>query len=204
MALKFKYRALLFALATTVLVGFIKSNAVNKVEAEEVETTEVSMDVYENTVKTIQLSIYDGDYKTYKSKLAKTIEVDARYSLCEKVQVLLNKMSESLYGSLPIEVTIENRSGKKVAVVNLVEPLSSDNKVFKELYENLDDKSGTWQNYFTSGEAKSIITFASLEATLKQDDYQGEWIDGYMIYHNGEALESHKGKSGTDVTWIYE
>lgn len=204
MTLRLRYRALLFIAGTLLLIGFVKSSVVNEAKAEEVETTEVSMDVYEDTVKTIQLSIYDGDYKTYKAKLAKNIEVDARYSLKKKVEVLVSKMSEALYNGLPIEVTIEDRAGKRVAILNLVEPLSSDNKVFKELYDNLEDKSNTWQNYFTSGEAKSIITFASLETTLKQPNYEGEWIDGFMIYHNGEALESHRGKTATDITWIYE
>ncbi|MCQ2978288.1 MAG: hypothetical protein MJ245_00625 [Clostridia bacterium] len=203
-ALRLRYRVLLFVACSFLLIGFVKNSTLSRAEAEEVETKEVSMDVYDETVKTIDLSVYDGDYSTYKSKLAKIIKVEANLSLQNKVEKLMTSLSDTLYNGLPIEVSIEDRSNKKVAIINLIEPLSKDNKKFKEIYEGLDDKSGTWQNYFTSGEAKSIVTLASIETTLKQPNYSGAWIDGFMIYHNGEALESHRGITATDVTWIYK
>lgn len=200
-ALRLRYRVLLFVACSMLLIAFVKNNAINSAEAEEM--AEVSKDVYEEEVSnTIQLSIYDGDYSTYKSKLAKTIEVDENLTLKQKVEKVMKSMSEALYKDLPIEVAVEDRSGKKIAVVNLVEPLTSNNKKFKEAYETLEDKSNTWQSYFSSGEAKSIVTLASMEATLKQLDYDGTWIDGYMIYHNGETLDDHRGLTTTDITWI--
>ncbi|MCQ2911750.1 MAG: hypothetical protein MJ244_06115 [Clostridia bacterium] len=204
MTLRLRYRVLLFVACSLLLIGFVKNSTLSRAEAEEVGTGEVSTDVYDDSVKTDYLSIYDGDYSTYKYKLAKTIADDTSLSLEKRVQKLMNSLSETLYEGLPLEIKIEDRQGKKVAVVNLVEPLSKDNKVFKELYNNLEDKDNTWQSYFTSSEAKSIITLASIETTLKQPNYTGEWIDGFMIYHNGEALESHRGITATDVTWIYK
>ena len=204
MTLRLRYIVLLFVACSLLLIGFVKNSTLSRAEAEEVGTGEVSTDVYDDSVKTDYLSIYDGDYSTYKYKLAKTIADDTSLSLEKRVQKLMNSLSETLYEGLPLEIKIEDRQGKKVAVVNLVEPLSKDNKVFKELYNNLEDKSNTWQDYFTSGEAKSIVTLASIETTLKQPGYAGEWIDGFMIYHNGEALESHRGITATDVTWIYK
>ena len=55
--------------------------------------------------------------------------------LDKKVKTLMNGLSVALYDSLPIEVNVENWSGKEIAIVNLIEPLSQNKNEFNELYE---------------------------------------------------------------------
>jgi len=200
-----KMRILLFTICGIAFFNFVKNKVELRAEAEENE--QVTEDVYEaSNVDTIQLNLYDGDYDNYKAKLAKTITVESSLKLEEKVKKVAKSLSETLYNNLPIETSIEtsieNRDGKKVAIINLVEPISSNNKIFKEKYAKMKDKTGTWQYYFSSGEAKAIVTLASIEETFAQPEYFGEWIDGYMIYHNGETLEDYRKNTTTEITWI--
>ena len=86
-----------FEACSLLLIGFVKNSTLSRAEAEEVGTGEVSTDVYDDSVKTDYLSIYDGDYSTYKYKLAKTIADDTSLSLEKRVQKLMNSLSETLY-----------------------------------------------------------------------------------------------------------
>lgn len=199
--MRFRYRLLLFVGCTLLLVGFVKNKAVNTAEAEENNKDIVSEVIEEEkSVEEIQLSIYDGDYSSSKKKLSKLIGVNANDSLDKKVKTLMNGLSVALYNSLPIEVNVENWSGKEIAIVNLIEPLSQNKNEFNELYENLEDKSGTWRHFYET-DANAKIFLISLQATLNQSDYEGTWIDGYKICHNGSTLECFD-KSNSDIIWI--
>lgn len=200
--MRLRYRLLLFVGCTLLLVGFVKNKAVNTAEAEENNKDIVSEVIEEDdkSVEEIQLSIYDGDYSSNKKKLSKLIGVNANDSLDSKVKKLMEGLSVSLYDSLPIDVRVENWSGKEIAIVNLIEPLSQNKNEFNELYEELEDKSGTWRHYYDS-EANAKIFLISMEATLYQSDYDGEWIDGYKICHNGSTLECID-TTNSDIIWI--
>lgn len=196
--MRLRYRLLLFVGCTLLLVGFVKNKAVNTAEAEENNKDIVSEVIEEEkSVEEIQLSIYDGDYSSSKKKLSKLIGVNANDSLDKKVKTLMNGLSVALYNSLPIEVNVENWSGKEIAIVNLIEPLSQNKNEFNELYENLEDKSGTWRHFYET-DANAKIFLISLQATLNQSDYEGTWIDGYKICHNGSTLECFD-KANSDI-----
>lgn len=197
--LKVNYRLVLFFICAVAFVLVVKNNSKTSAEAME----DISEDVYdENLVKTSRYEIYTGDYSTYKGKIAKLLEIDQSLDTLDIVRKVASSLTEALYNDLPIEVTIEDRNSKKVAIINLIEPLSSNNKEFRKLYDELEDKSNTWQYNFSSGEAKSIITLASLNETFSQINCTGKWVDGYMIYHNGETLDDHRKLTTTDITWL--
>lgn len=199
--MRLRYRLLLFVGCTLLLVGFVKNKAVNTAEAEENNKDIISEVIDDDkNVEEIQLSIYDGDYSSSKKKLSKLIGVNENDSLDHKVKTLMDGLSVALYDSLPIEVNVENWSGKEVAIVNLIEPLEQNKNEFNKLYEELEDKSGTWRRYYDT-DANAKIFLISLEATLMQADYEGEWIDGYKICHNGGTLECMDA-SNSDIIWI--
>lgn len=187
--MRLRYRLLLFVGCTLLLVGFVKNKAVNTAEAEENDKDIVSEVIDdEKNVEEIQLSIYCGDYSSGKKKLSKLIGVNENDTLNDKVKTLMNGLSVALYNSMPIETRVENWSGKEVAIVNLIEPLSQNKTEFNKLYEDLEDKTETWKHFYET-DANAKIFLISLEATLTQADYEGEWIDGYKICHNGGTLE---------------
>lgn len=200
--MRLRYRLLLFVGCTLLLVVFVKNKAVNTAEAEENNKDIVSEVIEEDdkSVEEIQLSIYDGDYSSNKKKLSKLIGVNKYDTLDSKVKTLMNGLSVALYNSMPIEVSVENWSGKEIAIVNLIEPLEKDKNEFNKMYEELEDKSGTWKHYYDT-EANAKIFLISLEATLMQVEYEGEWIDGYKICHNGGTLECLDA-SNSDIIWI--
>lgn len=197
--LRFRYRILLLLACGLIFTGYTRNtSAVNKDDEAEVEVVEIK------NVKTEQFKIYDGDYGSYKEELAKVIEIEENLELEDKFDRLMKSLSETLYDDYKIETRIEDRDGKKIAIVNLVEEASSEMKSFENIYKNMkdEDKQNTWKYKFTSGVAKAIVILESFDATIMQYDYDGEWIDGYMIYHNSETLKDvYRNKTVTDIKW---
>ncbi len=112
------------------------------------------------------------------------ILVDKNLSIKEKMQLIANNVSRSYFG-LPIEVEkIEDREGKKFAVINLV--------------EYTEDEWDEWSKNF-QGTTRETFTISTLERNFIQEQYYGNWIDGIEIQQNhGIRKAGHIG----DIDWI--
>ncbi|MCM1991143.1 hypothetical protein [Oceanirhabdus seepicola] len=129
-------------------------------------------------------SIEDIDGYDEEEGIGGYILVDKNLSIKEKMQLIADNVSKSYFG-LPIEVEkIEDRNGKKIAIINLV--------------EHTEDEWDEWSRKFqgTLGEQFSMST---LERNFIQEQYSGEWVDGIEIQQNhGIRKSGHLG----DFNWI--
>ena len=93
----------------------------------------------------------------------------------DKLRVLADRLSTSVYGRLPIDVLgIENRSGRMIAKVNLKE-VRNERGV------------GGWYIRF-QGSTGGALTQYGLEQTFLQREYKGQWIDGIEFYYDGQPF----------------
>jgi len=124
-----------------------------------------------------------GEYNE-EEKIDGYILVDKTLSIKEKMQLIANNVSRSYFG-LPIEVEkIEERDGKKFAIINLV-----------EYTENEWDE---WSTKF-QGSLQEMFTMSTLERNFIQTQYSGEWVDGIEIQQNhGYRRAGHIGA----IPWI--
>jgi len=126
------------------------------------------------------------DFNGYneEEKISGYILVDKNLSIKEKMQLIANNVSRSYFG-LPIEVEkIENRNGKKIAIINLV--------------EYTEDENDEWSRKF-QGTLGEMLSMSTLERNFIQAQYLGEWVDGIEIQQNhGIRKSGHLG----DFNWI--
>ena len=100
------------------------------------------------------------------------IKIPDSLLLLEKLRVLADGLSRYRFRNLPVDVLrIENRDGKKVAIVQLKE-----------------SKYGGrgWAGGFFEGSSGGGTTSVTLKETFLQRDYTGDWIDGVEFHYEGE------------------
>lgn len=139
--------------------------------------------------------IYSRDINTDEEVIVETFGFDSLVqTVDERLRVIAQKLSEKEFNSLPIElVEIKNIDGKKVAIFNL-----------KENEENLSEtdwskyKNPSWANNFFQGSAGGSWTCYTLQTTMLQPDYDGEWIDGVSFLYNGEENKCFQHIEGLD------
>ena len=124
-------------------------------------------------------SIEDIDGYNEEERIDGYILVDKNLSIKEKMQLIANNISRSYLG-LPIEVEkIEERNGKKIALINLV--------------EYTEDEWDEWSTRF-QGTTREGFTISTLESNFIQPLYFGEWVDGIEIQQNhGTRTAGHIG-----------
>lgn len=104
-------------------------------------------------------------------------------SLKGKIDTIANKLSKERF-SLPINlIKIEDKEGKKIAYINLME--SKENQNVKD-YKKL--KGVTWKTLYFQGSLGSFKTSTTLKESFLQREYKGEWIDGVKFLYNNEEI----------------
>lgn len=142
-----------------------------------------------------KFKIYSKDINTDKEIILEEFgfykEVD---TIEKKLNVIASKLSSGEFKILPIELMeIEEIDGKKVATFNL-----------KENEENIGEtdlskySSPSWANDFFQGSAGGGWTCYTLQTTMLQPDYDGEWIDGVRFLYNGEENKYFQHIEGLD------
>lgn len=119
------------------------------------------------------LTIYTRDADTWALEQADSLIIDKGVSVSEKLEGLINKLSESQFEGLPLELQeIAAINGDQIAVINL------------------KDGNMAWTEQYFQGSLGAELTQATLQETLLQRDYQGKWVDGIKLLYNGESFVS--------------
>ena len=112
----------------------------------------------------------------------------------ERLNVISSNLSHSQFKNLPIElIGVEEIGGKKVATFNLKE---NEENLNKEDWSEYSEPS--WANDFFQGSAGGSLTCYTLQTTMLQSGYDGEWIDGVRFLYNGEENKYFQHIEGLD------
>lgn len=119
--------------------------------------------------------IFTGDAYTGEPLVVSELMIDENESLFRKVQAVTAKLSTDVFG-LPIELKdIIDYHGLKIAIVNVSETGSASGPSWRADYlENFD--------------AGDRVTVA-FQKTLLQEDYSGQWIDGFYLHYENQPIE---------------
>ncbi len=119
--------------------------------------------------------VYELDAYTMSEWVPFVIPLADSLPLEEKLRHLIARLSSHEFGRLPMELLrIDNRSGERIAVINLQE----------RGFATAVDK---WDQRF-QGSTGGAQTQHTLENSILQPDCSGEWIDGVEFYYNGEPF----------------
>lgn len=129
--------------------------------------------------------IYSMDVMTDEEIIVGEVDIDKDETLEERVSELAKELSDEVFSDLPLElVEIKDVDGKKVALFNLDETGKNAGETPYQDYEGV-----SWFNNYFAGSAGGRITEYTLEQTLLQRDYVGEWIDGIEFTYKGQKIE---------------
>lgn len=133
----------------------------------------------------IELTVFSVNDLTLNKEAAAKVTMDKNLPLKDKLSLVAKKLSEKVFGNLPIEVvSIENVGNKKVATINLKE--SAQNQGVKD---NSKLKGENWAASRFQGSTGGAVTAKSLTETFLQKDYKGEWIDGVRFYYENKPIQ---------------
>ncbi|WP_291563094.1 MULTISPECIES: hypothetical protein [unclassified Clostridium] len=135
-------------------------------------------------------AIYTANIDSYEKELLCYLPINSG-TLTEKLDILAKNLSKIEFNSLPIEVTkIEDKDGKKIAVINLKE-----SEINAGINEAIDFKGPSWSKNYFQGSAGGTITSTALIESFLQRSYPGQWIDGVrFLYENKEINFQHVSK----------
>jgi hypothetical protein len=136
------------------------------------------------------LPVYGSDSETMNVEVNFYAKTSKDIPLIDKLKVLADKLSRFIF-KLPIEVLkIEERNGKKIAVINL-----------KEGKYTGEDLRVSWRGLYFQGSTGGFFTTMTLRKTFLQENYRSDWIDGVEFYYEGKPIKegdwSHISLSGT-------
>ncbi|MEO0183036.1 MAG: hypothetical protein ABIL40_06140 [candidate division WOR-3 bacterium] len=121
--------------------------------------------------------VYGADNEANNEEINFYIKIPRYLSLLKKLEILADRLSRFEFQRHPINfLRVENRKGKKIAIVDLKEPDYSH--------------AFTWRGGFFQGSSGGLSTTITLVKTFLQPDYQGEWIDGIEFYYEGEPISN--------------
>ncbi|MEO0189758.1 MAG: hypothetical protein ABIL18_02130 [candidate division WOR-3 bacterium] len=144
--------------------------------------------VYQKEMNNLKLKLqkeYEVDFfKVYSyNPINDSVEIDfyikipKHLPLETKLRIITDRLSRFEFQRHPINfLRVENRKGKKIAIVDLKEPDYSH--------------AFTWRGGFFQGSSGGLSTTITLVKTFLQPDYQGEWIDGIEFYYEGEPISN--------------
>ncbi|MEO0079317.1 MAG: hypothetical protein ABIK44_01390 [candidate division WOR-3 bacterium] len=132
--------------------------------------------------------VYGSDEGALHEEVNFYLAIPESLSLREKLEFLIARVSKYRFRGLPLRlVRLDDRQGKKIAVIDLEEP---------EFREGL-----SWGGSYFQGTTGGHFTYVSLVKTFLQNDYPGEWIDGVQFLYRGKPFEEndwdHINLSGT-------
>jgi hypothetical protein len=136
------------------------------------------------------LPIYGFDSEAMNIEVNFYVKILKDEPLIDKLKILADKLSGFIF-KLPIEVLrIEERKGKKIAVINLREG------EYPSEYLQI-----SWKGLYFQGSTGGYFTTITLRKTFLQDSYRDDWIDGVEFYYEGEPIKkgdwNHISLSGT-------
>lgn len=142
-----------------------------------------------------KFKIYSKDINTDKEIIVEEFWFYKDVDTVEKrLNIIASNLSDSQFKNLPIElIGIEEIDGKKVATFNLKENEENLNKPDWSEYSE-----PSWANNFFQGSAGGGWTCYTLQTTMLQPDYDGEWIDGVRFLYNGEENKYFQHIEGLD------
>ncbi|MBB6716133.1 hypothetical protein [Clostridium gasigenes] len=171
----------------------VKKEETNKTEVEKREVREPEVkkqEVKEPEVEVDYFNIYRSNIDTYekeikiKKSVPKTTEKDPRMY---QLRHIVYSLSKNCFSGLPIEfIRIENVNGKDIAIINLKERKENEGIVD---YDKLKVKGQTWSWSYLQGSTGGKITTVSLEETILQREYNGNWIDGVEFLYNDKKIQ---------------
>lgn len=136
-----------------------------------------------NDIISEKFKIYSKNINTDKEIIVEEFEFsDDINTIDNKLNVVARKLSDSMFKGLPIElIQIKEVEDKMIAIFNLKE--NEDNLVVSDWSKYSEPN---WANNFFQGSAGGSWTCYTLQTTMLQPDYEGEWIDGVKFLYNGE------------------
>lgn len=150
---------------------------------------EDSTEVIENeskapVVASEEFTLYSKDVNTDEEVVLGTLAIDETKTVDEKLDMLAQQLSKDAFNVLPIKlVEITEVDGKKIAVFNLEEQGKNATESDYSKYEGT-----SWFNNHFQGSTGGNITKYTLNKTLLQADYTGEWVDGVKFLYKGEPI----------------
>lgn len=143
-----------------------------------------------------KFKIYSKDINTEKEMIIDEFgfykDID---TIDKRLNVIASNLSSSQFKNLPIElIEVEEIEGKKVAIFNLKENEENLNKADWSEYTE-----PSWAINFFQGSAGGSWTLYTLQTTMLQPDYDGEWIDGVRFLYNGEENKYFQHIEGLDM-----
>lgn len=121
--------------------------------------------------------VYYADYPDWQKEMVVFyLPVKENLPVKGKLEELCSGLSRFVFDYLPIElVKIEEKNGKKTAVINLVDPNNKKEKI--------------WNTHFFQGSTGAHFTQSALILTLLQPGYKGEWVDCLVFQYNGKPFK---------------
>lgn len=169
------------------------------VDNEIVDNNSSSTTEENNSVKVQneEFTIYSKDVNTDAEVVLGTVSIDSTKTLEEKLDIFAKEVSKEAFDNLPIELAeISEVDGKKVAVFNLEEQGNNATETDYSKYEGT-----SWFNNHFQGSAGGNITTYTLNKTLLQGEYAGQWIDGVKYLYKGEPIVFEHVESLGNITY---
>ena len=133
------------------------------------------IEAFDSRVKGKLLKIYDYSVTYSRLGLGFYVATDDGAPLRNKVELIADILSSVYFHGLPVNVLrIENRDGKKIAIIDLKE-------------SNIEGAS-SWRGGFFQGSSGGYWTTYVLANSFLQQDYGGEWIDGVVFCYEGKPI----------------
>jgi hypothetical protein len=164
-------------------------------------------------MKYVSFTVYGADPYTLSTTDDSAIAIPEGLPLAERLQILASALSRRRFGNLPIEIVgVEERDGKTIALVNLLESDWNRDLFAREMRlwdegkgeeaKSLRRKSQrpSWRMLYFQGSTGGACTTIMLVDTFLQRDYDGPWLDGVKFYYEGEPISrewDHIHLSGT-------
>lgn len=124
--------------------------------------------IKKNTVIEMPISVMANDTTT-----TKYVKVDVNSSLEEKLNIIINSISQECFNGLPMNVKV---FGKNTAKINLVE------------YKDSQKSRVSWKDDYLNDSTKEY-TINTIVKNIIQDNYNGDWIEKVQLYYNDELIQ---------------
>ena len=180
-----KIAIILFLIATTLLVTACekKEQSYNykidekpssiAVDSEKASQYEASSNIKEKPIKSSKIIEIPITTTSNEISTTKYVKVHEESSLQEKMQIIIDTISEIGFNDLPMNVKVY---GKNIARIELIEHNSSQKSRV------------TWKDDYLNEDTKEY-TINTIVKNILQEEYKGEWIEKIQLYYEGELIE---------------
>lgn len=136
--------------------------------------------VYLSKSDQLTFSVYTANSDTYEREKVKDVRLKKDAGLEEILEVLVKGLSDNVF-KLPMTYEgIQIIFDQRIAVVNLHESPEDKSVEYPDI---------SWRTGYFQGSTGGAVTSISLEETMLQKDYDGDWVDGVKFLYEGEPIE---------------